>query len=381
VTPRRRVREDARTVETADRQIEALELYAEVLARMDEDAPPGAFHTHLCEVVCALTPAERAIAFHYDPDLRRVRPVGAFGIELELFRDAYVTEDTLPLAREALEHDKVVEVDGDAPTALVPDRFAHLVRGRRLACAPIAAGERWLGALLVDRPADGKPLAAEERHLLWTLGKIAGLADTARGATRQVEKARQLQQRIDLAREVHDGVIQRLFGVSLALSGPGPLGAEARLRCADEVQVALADLRSALQRPLGRDARPTTASFADELRRLTDAHADLHLVQAEGDPADVPSDVEALAQSMLAEAVRNARKHAEPTEVLVRTRRVDGAVVVEVENDGVHEARVRGTGMGLRLVAFEALQRGGVLEFGPRGEDRWQVRLVVPLDG
>jgi hypothetical protein len=54
---------------------------------------------------------------------------------------------------------------------------------------------------------------------------------------------------------------------------------------------------------------------------------------------------------------------------------------VEVENDGVHEARVRGTGMGLRLVAFEALQRGGVLEFGPRGEDRWQVRLVVPLDG
>jgi signal transduction histidine kinase len=365
----------------AERQIEALELYAQVLARMDEDAPPGAFHTHLCEVVCELTSAERAIAFQYDPDLRRVRPVGAHGIELDLFRGAYVTPDTAPFARQALEDDEVVEVEGDAIRALVPERFAHLVEGRRLACAPIAAGDRWLGVLLVDRPAGAAARAGDERHLLWTLGKIAGLADTARGATRQVEKARQLQQRIDLAREVHDSVIQRLFGVSLALAGPGPLGPEARMRCADEVQVALADLRSALQRPLGRDARPTTASFADELERLAAAHADLHLVQVEGDPTDVPREVEPLAQSVLAEAVRNARKHADPGEVLVRTRRLDGALVVEVENDGVADAKLRGTGMGLRLVAFEALQRGGVLEFGPRGHDRWQVRLVVPADG
>jgi hypothetical protein len=35
--------------------------------------------------------------------------------------------------------------------------------------------------------------------------------------------------------------------------------------------------------------------------------------------------------------------------------------------------------MGLRLAAFEALQQGGVVEFGPSGEDGWRVRLVVPL--
>ena len=35
--------------------------------------------------------------------------------------------------------------------------------------------------------------------------------------------------------------------------------------------------------------------------------------------------------------------------------------------------------MGLRLAAFEALQRGGVVEFGPEGGDEWRVRLVVPL--
>ena len=36
--------------------------------------------------------------------------------------------------------------------------------------------------------------------------------------------------------------------------------------------------------------------------------------------------------------------------------------------------------MGLRLAGFEALQAGGLLEFGAREHDRWQVRLVVPFE-
>ena len=40
----------------------------------------------------------------------------------------------------------------------------------------------------------------------------------------------------------------------------------------------------------------------------------------------------------------------------------------------------RAAGMGLRLAGFEALQAGGLLEFGAREGDRWQVRLVVPYE-
>jgi hypothetical protein len=35
--------------------------------------------------------------------------------------------------------------------------------------------------------------------------------------------------------------------------------------------------------------------------------------------------------------------------------------------------------MGLRLAAFEALQHGGVVDFGAPEEGSWRVRLVVPL--
>jgi signal transduction histidine kinase len=98
------------------------------------------------------------------------------------------------------------------------------------------------------------------------------------------------------------------------------------------------------------------------------------------DGVQVPPSLEAVAQSVLIEAVRNARKHAAPTAVRVRTRRAEGTFVLEVVNDGVGVGS-GDPGMGLRLAAFEALQSGGVLEFGSPAPGSWQVRLVVPHDG
>ncbi len=172
-------------------------------------------------------------------------------------------------------------------------------------------------------------------------------------------------------------MIQRLFGVSMALDGDGDLPAEARARCAAETQAALGDLRSALQRPLGRIPRATGTTLLAEVDRLAHVNPELGITLLEGERGGVPPALEPLAQSVLTEAMRNARKHADPTAVNVRFGRVDGAFVLEVVNDGVrggaHQA-----GMGLRLAAFEALQSGGVVEFGEREPGTWQVRLVVP---
>jgi signal transduction histidine kinase len=82
---------------------------------------------------------------------------------------------------------------------------------------------------------------------------------------------------------------------------------------------------------------------------------------------------------VLAEAVRNAHKHAHPTSVRVAAGRSHGTFVLDVINDGVTSSTTP-SGVGLRLTALEALQAGGLLEFGPRADGVWQVRLVVPLE-
>jgi signal transduction histidine kinase len=264
----------------------------------------------------------------------------------------------------------------------VPDEFRSvLVPGRDLVCVPIAAGGRWMGVLLGDRPA-GVALEDDERHLLWTLGKTAALAASARSATIHMEKAAALEQRIDMAREIHDSVIQRLFGVSLALSsGEGAWDAADRERAAHEVQAALRDLRIAVQRPLGATPRTTGTTLSAEIERLAEQHPDLGVALDEGDPAMLPETLQPLAQSVLNEAVRNARKHAVPTQVLLRIERVDGTFVLTVSNDGVQGNGRRGAGMGLRLAALESLQHGGILEFGRPRPGWWQVKLMVPADG
>lgn len=344
-----------------------------------EDASGDAFYDRLCDAVCRLAHMRRALIFRYDSARRRVRAAGAHGLSLEPFDNAHVTVESAPIAAQSLHEDRVIEITGDM-TGQVPPEYADLFpEPVRLVCAPMAAAGRAMGVIFADRVMSEPPLDDAERHLLWALGKAAALASVARMVATEGEKSRQLEQRIDLAREIHEGVIQRLFGISMALDGEGDLPAEARARCATEIQEALSELRTAIQRPLGRAPRATQTTFVAEVERLSRVHPDLGVTLEAGDEGDVPPALEPLAQSVLAEAVRNAHKHATPNQVSVRVGRIDGALVLEVTNDGVAGARHR-AGMGLRLAALEALQSGGVVEFGQREPGTWQVRLVVPVD-
>ena len=300
--------------------IEALELFVEVLSQSERDAGGDDFYDRLCEAVCRLARMRRAVIFRYDAARRRVRAAGAHGLDLERFANAHVTVESAPFAAQSLREDIVVEVIGDV-TDQIPEEYAALFpEPVRLLCAPMAASGRAVGVILSDRLMSAPPVEEPERYLLWTLGKAAALASVARIMAKQTEEARQLEQRIDLAREIHEGVIQRLFGVSMALDGDGDLPAEARQRCASETQFALADLRSALQRPLGRAPRATQTTFVNEVERLSRIHPDLGVTLELGDKGDVPTSLEPLAQSVLAEAIRNAHKHASPTRVSVRSR-------------------------------------------------------------
>jgi signal transduction histidine kinase len=357
--------------------VDVLELFIEVLSQSEGASSAGeGFYDRLCEAVCRLARMRRAVIFRYDATRRRVSAAGSHGLDISRFASEHVTVESAPIAARALREDRVVEAVGDLREQ-VADQYAPMVsEPARLVCAPMAAAGRAVGVILADRLMSSPPLEESDRALLWTLGKAAALASVASIFSTQLEKAHQLEQRIDLAREIHEGVIQRLFGVSMALDGGGALPAAQRQRCASETQAALTELRTALQRPLGRAPRATRTTLVEEVQRLARAHPGLGLM-FDGEPGEVPRSLEPLAQSVLAEAVRNALKHAVPTRVSVRIGGADGAFALEVSNDGVRGRR-RQAGMGLRLAALEALQSGGVVEFGAREPGTWQVRLVVP---
>jgi signal transduction histidine kinase len=364
---------------------DALDVIVELFAELDQDPGSGGrdFYDRLCAALCRVVGMERASLLLYDEARQLVVPVGSHGIEPGILVDIYGTLEETPIAQVALSEDRVVEVTGELER-WVPERYARFGGVETLTCTPVSAGGRWLGVVFADRGGGTFTLTEDERHAMWTLGKTAALAASVRIATSQQGRARLLQARIDLAREIHERVVQRLFGVSLVLGSEGALAEDVRRRCAAEMQAALTDLRDALARPLAPPSLDTGATLREELARLGRHYKELPLELDWQPGVEVPEDVEPLAQSVLAEALRNADKHAEPTIVRVRVGSADGAFVLEVRNDGAGKPTrgTGGTGMGLRLAAAEALGRGALVEFGPEGTGSsvWRVRLVVPTD-
>lgn len=354
--------------------LEALDEFAQVLS--EADGGPERLYSRMAEATCRLGAMRRAVFFAWDDERREVRAMGAHGIALELFDGASPTANSVELARRALADDVVIELTDDVEREL-PEEFHHLLMRGLVVCIPMTAGGRGLGVIMADRDAELGPLTDPQRHSLWSLGKVAALAAASRNAAREQERSRRLSDRLDLARELHEAVVQRLFGVSLALAGQGALSHADRERCADELGAALSELRTALQRPLARSSPPTTRTVQEEVRRLARLH-DLDVGLAEGQDVAVPPGLEPVVQSVLREAVRNAVKHSDPAVVEVRLREAEGAFVLEVANDGVASGRTRRAGMGLRLATLEALEHGGIVEFGAERAGRWRVRLTVP---
>ncbi len=356
--------------------VEPLEVFVELLAGIDTDTSSNEFYDRICEAICRLTTMRRAAIFLADAGRRRVRAVGSHGTSFEQLSRLRPTLINTPIAQRALLEDEVI-VASERIEQEVPAEYAQMLGITTLVCTPLSAAGRAYGVICADRGGGRFELSDGERHLLWTLGKTAALVATARNATRQQERARHLGERLDLAREIHERVLQRLFGVSLALSAEQPLELPERERCRVELQEAVSDLRRALERPLAPLPPETGTTLEAELERI--GTSTVLPLQVEWQPGVVvPVDVEPLAQSVLSEALRNIAKHAAASEIRVVVGRDADTFMLEVRNDGARSG-VRGAGMGLRLATFEALQHGGVLEFGPTREDCWRVRLVVPL--
>ena len=353
-----------------------VEVLVGLLAELDEATESGVFYDRVCRAVCTLTTMRRAALLLHDDTYRVVIPMGSHGVDPEIVKLIEGTLDETPIARLALEEDRVVEVAGSL-VGHVPDRYAELADTPRITCTPISAARRWLGVIFADRGGEDFELDDGERETMLTLGRLAALTASVEHSTEQRESERRLAERVELTRELHENAIQRLFGVMMALGSERGLSDDERLRCQEELRSVVGDLRRALTRPVAPPSGSQT-SLVKMLGRLQARRPELRLDWDEG--VEVPPALEPVAQSVLAEALRNADRHAQPTRIDVRVASDGDTFSLAVENDGTGGgSKAKGGGLGLRLAALEALRYEGLVEFGAVAEDRWRVRLVVPM--
>jgi signal transduction histidine kinase len=367
--------------ETEALSSEALDLVVRLLLELEVDETAGEgdpFSDRICEAICELTALERAVLFMYDAASQLVVPAGSHGVDPEILAHAYGALEETPIAREALERDTVVVADKLA--GAVPDRYSDIPTISGISCTPVIAAGHLFGVIFADRNGGDLDLDAADRRTMRLLARAAALAATVRQAATQRERDALLLERVGLAREVHESVMQRLFGVSMVLGSGRRLSAEDAERSAAEIEAALSELRDALDRSLdSTPSPPASTTLRAELARLGRQYKSVPLSVWWDEGAEVPDGLEPLAVSVLGEALRNAEKHAEPSEVRIAITSPEGGFALEVRNDGLGRGEpTPGSGLGLKLAAYEALQRGGMLEFGPEG-DEWRIRLLLPV--
>jgi signal transduction histidine kinase len=273
--------------------------------------------------------------------------------------------------------------------AYLTDRRGAIVAGVVLAVAVVAA----TGIALRDEAVQGVQMATTAIVAVLATA-IGDVLRTLRERNSELEALRAVeareavaQDRVRIARDVHDVVGHALAGITLqARAGrrlvdrDPPRAAEA-LRLIDELATsALGETRAAVGRIRDPAAAPGLADLDTLVARLGRDDVEVRL-RREGDASAVPATVQASAYRIVQEALSNVVKHARPARAVVLVTARDRAVEVDVRDDGRGAPADDGRGNGLRGMRERAEGLGGTLQAGPDPDGGWRVRALLPTDG
>jgi len=274
------------------------------------------------------------------------------------------------------------------------ERVEYMVEAARrtgigpVVAIPLTIRDRILGGLAVARPAGSLPFSRADVQVVKTFAAQATVALELSQVRDELRQLAVVQERERIAREMHDGVIQSLFGLGMNLQGlatsttlPPPVSERLNL-AVDAIDATIRDLRNYI---FGlRPGLLANRELEDALRRIVvevSADSDLH-VDVAIDPvaAVLLSERGADVVQVAREALSNVRRHAYASTARVVLYRAGKRVILEVVDNGRGLGGASERGMGLDNMHARAIALGGELLLGP-GPDQHgtAVRLAIPL--
>jgi PAS domain S-box-containing protein len=200
-------------------------------------------------------------------------------------------------------------------------------------------------------------------------------------ASRQRLVAAAVEERRRIERNLHDGAQQHLVGIALMLRNARALLDAEPGEARGLLEAGMQELSTAIDelRELASGIHPailTERGLVPALATLADRSAVPATVETQL-PERLPGPVEAGVYYTVAEALANAAKHARATAVRIAVRAGDGAVLVEVSDDGVGGASGR-EGSGLRGLRDRVEALGGVFRLDSPASGGTRIAAEIP---
>ncbi|MGF1617853.1 MAG: GAF domain-containing sensor histidine kinase [Acidimicrobiia bacterium] len=251
---------------------------------------------------------------------------------------------------------------------------------------PVGTGDGAVGNLYLTEKDGG--FDADDQLIVEALAAIAAVAvETTRLRSRLGEMA-VLEDRQRIGRDLHDSIIQDLFGTGLQLQGltSGAIdpatrwGLDEAVARIDETIDSLREIVTDLDRPVEAGA------FGDILRaqlsRLAAPYQVAVGVSVEPAGLELPDQAVASVQPMITEAVSNALRHSGSKRIDVRLERLGGRLVISVvdQGSGFDTDRVK-AGMGLKNLSERASALGGHVDIRSVGGVGTVIEVLLPYSG
>jgi len=255
---------------------------------------------------------------------------------------------------------------------------------------PIVTRGEVLGAVYLTEKEDGSMFSSADQKLIELLAAHAAIAiENARLYQRSRELSI-IEERNRLARELHDSVTQRLFGVALAAESAAtllerdPSKAAVELRRVSELASgAMEELRAVVfeLRPGSLEAE----GLATVLRKHVEVLRRVSGVQLELKTCDVPRLAPGPATQVLRiaqEALGNALRHSAAKRIAVKLGGDGERLFLKVSDDGCGfdpaGPEVRGQRLGLTSMEERATELGGTLKVSSTLGEGTTVLLEIP---
>jgi two-component system sensor histidine kinase DevS len=291
----------------------------------------------------------------------------------------------------------IVAQTGKALTSENPQKDLRYLRPavvkagfRSVACVPLTARGSVVGVISVATRRE-RHFEEREVELLLAIGTWAGLSIENARLHRQAQRLAVLEERERIGMDLHDGIIQSIYGVGLALDlarvsvEDDPKMARMKIEQAiDGLNNSIRDIRSYILdlRPRqfrGEDLMAGLQKLVDEFS--ANASAKANLVGPKDGFVALPTANATALFHICQEALANVAKHARATRTDIRLWATNNRVLLEVSDDGMgfdlHKMNAT-LGHGLSNMQARVYKVGGDVEINSAPGDGTTVIAWVP---
>jgi two-component system, NarL family, sensor histidine kinase DevS len=256
---------------------------------------------------------------------------------------------------------------------------------------PIRAAAKQLGQIYLTEKIDAPEFTADDEKIIQMLAAYAAAAIQNARLHENTHRLAVLEERERIGMDLHDGIIQSIYGVGLTLEGALHSIDEDTVDTKGRIQHSIESLNQAIRdlRAYILDLRPRQMGndgLMSGLKRLAtefrvNSLSEVVLTGPEDDMMELPPAQSLALFHICQEALANAAKHAKAKRVEISLWFTDDRALMEIHDDGKGfdmETQAQNIGHGLANMQTRATTAGGDLDVSSAQGDGTTILAWVP---